>query len=380
MASPTAIDLLGELIERAEAQGYLTTDDILETLPETDDLAERLKEILLQLQEAGIDIYDSKADLDEALLVEEDFDDDEEELESLPDDENRDFVAVASDDTVGLYLKEMTRVPLLTNPEEIRLAKQIIRGRKAAQRLTKQTNCKKDSRIKWEHEIDEGRLAREHLIKANTRLVVSIAKRYMGQGVAFLDLIQEGNLGLMKAVEKYDYTRGFRFSTYATWWIRQTVTRAIADQARTIRLPVYMSDRLRQLYQVARRIEQANGKQATADEDKDRGDARPKTRDVAENGNSIVTQAAAPIEGAALDLRKLLTFPIPEKRLFRLEILLRLSANVEMLILLTALTGGLVWNPDVRIKTAPVGLADGPPELLEPDGCEVWPDPEIWVG
>lgn len=266
MASPTAIDLLGELIERAEAQGYLTTDDILETLPETDDLAERLKEILLQLQEAGIDIYDSKADLDEALLVEEDFDDDEEELESLPDDENRDFVAVASDDTVGLYLKEMTRVPLLTNPEEIRLAKQIIRGRKAAQRLNKRTNCKKDSRIKWEHEIDEGRLAREHLIKANTRLVVSIAKRYMGQGVAFLDLIQEGNLGLMKAVEKYDYTRGFRFSTYATWWIRQTVTRAIADQARTIRLPVYMSDRLRQLYQVARRIEQANGKQATADE------------------------------------------------------------------------------------------------------------------
>ena len=100
--------------------------------------------------------------------------------------------------------------------------------------------------------MEEGLQAREHLIKANTRLVVSIAKRYMGQGVPFLDLIQEGNLGLMKAVEKYDYKRGFRFSTYATWWIRQTITRAIADQARTIRLPVYMSDRLRRLYQVAR--------------------------------------------------------------------------------------------------------------------------------
>ena len=266
MASPTSIDLLGELMERAESQGYLTTDDILETLPEASDHAERLTEILSQLREADVDVYDSKADLTEGLLLEEDFDDDEEELEALPDDENRDFVAVATDDTVGLYLKEMTRVPLLTHSEEIRLAKQVLRGRAAKKHLKQITRIKKDRRAKWEHEIDEGRLAREHLIKANTRLVVSIAKRYLGQGVAFLDLIQEGNIGLMKAVEKYDHTRGFRFSTYATWWIRQTVSRAIADQARTIRLPVYMSDRLRQLYQVARQIEQTNGKQATAQE------------------------------------------------------------------------------------------------------------------
>jgi RNA polymerase primary sigma factor len=266
MASPTSIDLLGELMERAESQGYLTTDDILETLPETPDLAERLEEVLIQVREAGIDIYNSKVDLDEALLVEEDFDDDEEELESSSNDEHLDFVAVATDDTVGLYLKEMTRVPLLTRSEEIRLAKQLLRGRAAKRHLNQSTHIKKDSRAKWEQEIDEGCLAREHLIKANTRLVVSIAKRYLGQGVAFLDLIQEGNLGLMKAVEKYDHTRGFRFSTYATWWIRQTVSRAIADQSRTIRLPVYMSDRLRQLYQVACQIEQTNGKQATAAE------------------------------------------------------------------------------------------------------------------
>jgi RNA polymerase primary sigma factor len=266
MASPTSIDLLGELIERAESQGYLTTDDILEAMPEISDHAERLTEILSQLREADVDVYDSKADLAEGLLLEEDFDEDEEELEALPDDENRDFVAVATDDTVGLYLKEMTRVPLLTRPEEIRLAKQLVRGRAAKRRLSQSTHIKPESRTKWEQEFDEGRLAREHLIKANTRLVVSIAKRYMGQGVAFLDLIQEGNLGLMKAVEKYDHTRGFRFSTYATWWIRQTVSRAIADQSRTIRLPVYMSDRLRQLYQVARQIEQTNGKQATATE------------------------------------------------------------------------------------------------------------------
>lgn len=266
MVSPTSIDLLGELMERAESQGYLTTDDIQETLPEMSDHAERLTEILSQLREAEVDIYDSKADLDEGLLLEEDFDDDEEELEALPDNENRDFVAVATDDTVGLYLKEMTRVPLLTRPEEIRLAKQLVQGRAAKRRLSQNANIKLAIRTKLEQEIEEGRLAREHLIKANTRLVVSIAKRYMGQGVAFLDLIQEGNLGLMKAVEKYDHTRGFRFSTYATWWIRQTVSRAIADQSRTIRLPVYMSDRLRQLYQVARQLEQTNGRQATAAE------------------------------------------------------------------------------------------------------------------
>ena len=114
--------------------------------------------------------------------------------------------------------------------------------------------------------IREGRSARAHLIKANTRLVVSIAKKYMGLGVPFLDLIQEGNLGLMKAVKKFDYTRGYRFSTYATWWIRQTITRAIADQGRTIRVPVHMSDRIRRLYKTARQLEQEHGREPTPEE------------------------------------------------------------------------------------------------------------------
>jgi RNA polymerase primary sigma factor len=160
------------------------------------------------------------------------------------------MATVGSDDTVGLYLKEMTRVPLLSCEEEVRIAKQIVRGRAALKQLS-QTVKNRQRRERLQSQVELGLLAREHLIKANTRLVVSIAKR---------------NLGLMKAVEKYDYTRGFRFSTYATWWIRQTITRAIADQARTIRLPVYMSDRLRRLYQVARQIEQTNGQQATAEE------------------------------------------------------------------------------------------------------------------
>jgi len=163
-------------------------------------------------------------------------------------------------DTVGLYLKEMSSVPLLDTEEEVALAKYIERGIKAERKLAKLNgHTPKEQKLILKEAIREGRDARDHLIKANTRLVVSIAKKYLGRGVPFLDLIQEGNLGLMKAVKKYDYRRGFRFSTYATWWIRQTITRSIADQGRTIRVPVHMIDRIRQMYKAARRLEQDLG-------------------------------------------------------------------------------------------------------------------------
>jgi RNA polymerase primary sigma factor len=163
-------------------------------------------------------------------------------------------------DTVGLYLKEMSSVPLLDTDQEVSLAKRIERGIKAERKLAKLNgHTPKEEKIRLKEYILEGRDARDHLIKANTRLVVSIAKKYLGRGVPFLDLIQEGNLGLMKAVKKYDYRRGFRFSTYATWWIRQTITRSIADQGRTIRVPVHMIDRIRQMYKAARRLEQDLG-------------------------------------------------------------------------------------------------------------------------
>jgi RNA polymerase primary sigma factor len=261
--------LLTELMEKAEAQGYLLTDEILEAIPDGTELADRVEEIILHFQDAGIDVYDAKAAPDDQVMfddLEMALDDEDEDLDDfLSEGDELDMAAVGSDDTVGLYLKEMTRVPLLSCEEEVRIAKQIVKGREAL-RLLNKTVKGRQRRERLQSQVQQGIEAREHLIKANTRLVVSIAKRYMGQGVPFLDLIQEGNLGLMKAVEKYDYTRGFRFSTYATWWIRQTITRAIADQARTIRLPVYMSDRLRRLYQVARQIEQTNGQQATAEE------------------------------------------------------------------------------------------------------------------
>jgi RNA polymerase primary sigma factor len=153
----------------------------------------------------------------------------------------------------------------LTPEQEQELAQQLEHGRAARRRLARDGHDLKEIES-LKREIEQGEEARQHLIKANTRLVVSIAKRYLGHGVPFLDLIQEGNLGLMKAIEKFDYQRGHRLSTYATWWIRQSITRALAEQGRTIRVPVHMSDRIRKLYRVARELEQELGRQPSPEE------------------------------------------------------------------------------------------------------------------
>lgn len=168
------------------------------------------------------------------------------------------------DDTIALYLKEISRIPLLTHAEEVRLAKAIERGKKAAFRLNQSLNG--DSREHLERQMEQGEEARLKLIEANFRLVVSIAKKYIGHGVSFMDLIQEGNIGLIRAVEKFEYRRGFKFSTYATWWIRQAVSRALSDQGRTIRVPVHMGERITQLSRVSRKLIQQNGHEPTEEE------------------------------------------------------------------------------------------------------------------
>lgn len=252
-------EALNMLMEKAGIQGYLTTDDLMEVIPESDQDTERISVLLFALRQRGVDIYESEGET-ESNPADDDYQPYEPVQTGVID-------PISSDDTVGLYLKEMSRVPLLSLDEEINLAIRIEDGRRAKLECLK-SNGRKTSSIHRQMEsiIEDGLLAREHLIKANTRLVVSIAKRYMGRGVAFLDLIQEGNLGLMKAVEKYDYHRGFRFSTYATWWIRQSITRAIADQARTIRVPVHMIDRIRQLYKANLDLEQKLGRTPTLEE------------------------------------------------------------------------------------------------------------------
>lgn len=266
------IDMVAELLEKGEIQGYLTFDDVLEAFPEAEENVDQLEEIFIYFQDAGIDIHDDER---EGTTKKEVRREREEEEERLAEKELLDLSGIASDDSIGLYLKEMARVPLLSIQEEIRLAKLLEKGQLAQRRLSKDGQSPEERR-RLEQAIAEGRAAREHLIKANTRLVVSIAKKYMGRGVPFLDLIQEGNLGLMKAVEKFDYQRGYRFSTYATWWIRQTITRAIADQGRTIRVPVHMNDRIRRLYKAARHLEQQHGRKPTPEEIAEELDIEPR--------------------------------------------------------------------------------------------------------
>ena len=265
------MDIIAELLEKAEAQGFLSVDDVLEVLGSLQG-QESLESVLSQLRQAGVEIEagdepgdeeedaeDPEADADMAFLdgIEE------EDLNWDEDVYNLDGIGV--DDTVALYLREMARVPLLSNEEEVTLAKRIEAGRES-ERLLANNGHTSEEQACLDQLVLDGLEARDHLIRANTRLVVSIAKKYIGRNVPFLDLIQEGNLGLMKAVEKFEYQRGYRFSTYATWWIRQTITRAIADQGRTIRVPVHMSDRIRRLYRRAQEIEQERGTRPTPEE------------------------------------------------------------------------------------------------------------------
>ncbi len=263
------MDIVSDLLEKAEVQGYLTVEDILESLDSSAlDDDEVLEGVIAELRQAGIDIEVGEEEAVEVAAV--GLDDPDEVLEGdledgLWEEEDYNLDGIGVDDTVALYLREMARVPLLSLDEEVGLAMKIETGRDA-QRTLRNNGHDSEARRRLDTIIYEGLDARDHLIRANTRLVVSIAKKYIGRGVPFLDLIQEGNLGLMKAVEKFEYQRGYRFSTYATWWIRQTITRAIADQGRTIRVPVHMSDRIRRLYRRAQEIEQERGVRPTPEE------------------------------------------------------------------------------------------------------------------
>lgn len=219
--------ILKELIERGRSKGMLTYQEIMDAFEEVELEPEQIEKIYETLEALGIDIV---GDIDAEI---EDLQDQEIDLEmTLPE-------GISIDDPVRMYLKEIGKVPLLTAEEEIELAKRMEKGDKEAKR---------------------------RLAEANLRLVVSIAKRYVGRGMLFLDLIQEGNLGLIKAVEKFDYRKGYKFSTYATWWIRQAITRAIADQARTIRIPVHMVETINKLIRVSRQLLQELGRDPQPEE------------------------------------------------------------------------------------------------------------------
>jgi RNA polymerase primary sigma factor len=255
------------LLAKAKEQGFVTLDDLMRAFPEAEENLGELEDLFIHLTKEGIQVIydDEKAEVAEPVEVAEDAEDADVETEAPVITESH-LSEIASDDTISLYLKEMARVPLLTAEQEVTLAREYEEGRNAQLAAKRSTTLTEDERDDLFKVAQRGEGARAHLIRANTRLVVSIAKRYLGQGVPFLDLIQEGNLGLIKAVEKFDYRRGHRFSTYATWWIRQAITRALADQGRVIRLPVHLSDRIRKVYQVAQQLEQDWGRQPSPEE------------------------------------------------------------------------------------------------------------------
>ncbi|GAB4500919.1 MAG: RNA polymerase sigma factor RpoD [Anaerolineales bacterium] len=255
---------IARLIELGRQKSYVTLDDILHFFPEAEQDVEQLEEAFAALLSAGIPF------VEDSITVEPSEDElvtpEETETETSPELALDDYLAnIDTDDTIGLYLKEVSRVPLLTADEEVRLAQRIEGGRSAREELAK-GNVNPRRRSELRTTIEDGWAAREHLITANSRLVISVAKKYMGRGVPFLDLIQEGNIGLIRATKKFDYRRGHKFSTYATWWIRQAVTRAIADQGRTFRVPVHMGDQINKLLRVQHQLTQRLGREPSVEE------------------------------------------------------------------------------------------------------------------
>lgn len=257
---------IARLVELGRRQGYITIDDILKVFPEAERDMDQLEEAFAALISAGIPYVEDVGTL-EPSDKELASDEAEKENQALkPILREKDFLAnIDTNDTIGLYLKEAASVPLLTVHQEIDLSQRIELGRAAREELARgKVNSNR-------HEVlrgftEDGWSAREHLITANSRLVISVAKKYMGRGVPFLDLIQEGNIGLMRAAKKFDYHRGFKFSTYATWWIRQAVTRAIADQGRTIRVPVHMGDQISKMLRQQHQLKQQLSRDPTVEE------------------------------------------------------------------------------------------------------------------
>ena len=276
-ALPAASWLMGqeklrELLARGKKKGKLDAGELSEVLDAMDLESEQMDSIYDSLEALGIEV-DAEGFL--ADLPDEDGEPAMEEIAEIEEEELVDPNTLVDsfniDDPVRMYLKEIGKVPLLTADQEVELATVMSAGREAQERLAQAAEegaepIPEDELASLKKQVKAGEKAKQQLAEANLRLVVSIAKRYVGRGMLFLDLIQEGNLGLIKAVEKFDYTKGYKFSTYATWWIRQAITRAIADQARTIRIPVHMVETINKVIRVSRQLLQELGHDPSPEE------------------------------------------------------------------------------------------------------------------
>lgn len=254
-----------QLVVLGRQKGYVTLDDLLQFFPEAEEEINQLDEVFAALMSAGVPYVEDGGQAQEGSTTELGDETPSQPLDKIISADDNPLMNLDPRDMVGLYLKQAAEVPLLTPQEEIDLAMAIELGRKARDEMARGSLTLKRHR-ELQRYVEKGWSSRERLIISNSRLVISVAKKYIGRGVPFLDLIQEGNIGLMRAAKKFDYRRGFKFSTYATWWIRQAVTRAIADQGRTIRVPVHMGDQISKLRRVQNQLKQKYARDPTMQE------------------------------------------------------------------------------------------------------------------
>ena len=360
-AGPPQLEV-DKIVRAAKQEGSITAADLAEKLSVLDLNPDQVDAVYLRLVELNVDVVE-----DESIAEEEE----EEEAEAPAPDADEDRVRARrevdmalkapTNDPVRMYLKEIGRVQLLTAQEEVSLAKRIEAGLLAEEKLESGAKLSDDDRLELRMTRRDGAMAKRHLVEANLRLVVSIAKRYVGRGMAFLDLIQEGNLGLIRAVEKFDYEKGFKFSTYATWWIRQAITRAIADQARTIRIPVHMVETINKLVRIQRQLLQDLGREPTADEIAEQMELTPKKvreiQKISQEPVSLETPVGEEEDSHLGDFIEDADAPVPlERASFRL-----LQEQLESV--LHTLSGR--EKEVIRLR---FGLVDGQPRTLEDVG------------
>ena len=350
-----------KILRAAKQEGSITAADLAEKLSVLDLTPDDTDAVYQRLVDLNVEIVEDE------VLVEEAEDEVEEPAPDADEDRVRarrevDMALKApTNDPVRMYLKEIGRVSLLTAQEEVSLAKRIEAGLIAEEKLEKNRKLSDDESFELRYIRRDGAQAKRHLVEANLRLVVSIAKRYVGRGMAFLDLIQEGNLGLIRAVEKFDYSKGFKFSTYATWWIRQAITRAIADQARTIRIPVHMVETINKLVRIQRQLLQDLGREPTAEEIAEQMELSPKKvreiQKISQEPVSLETPVGEEEDSNLGDFIEDADAPVPlERASFRL-----LQEQLESVL-------HTLSEREKEVIRLRFGLVDGQPRTLEDVG------------
>jgi RNA polymerase primary sigma factor len=341
MTDSSLVTVTAALVKRGNHRGFLTMAEVQQELEDVEAHGEAFEKVADELRIKGIKL------MEEGPAVIE---------------ENIEVSQISVSDPVRLYLNDLGRYPLLTAQQEVELSMQLEAGQKARERLMGDEPLMPEDRALLQHQIDVVKTAHDSLVNSNLRLVVSLARRYVGRGMALLDLIQEGNVGLMRAVERFDYRRGFKFSTYATWWIRQSISRAIADQGRTIRMPIHVLDSVNKLTRLQREMTQMRGHAPTIDElarEMDLPVERvAELRRIAQDTVSLETPVGEDEDGTLGDLVEDVDSEMPADVATFASLQLQLAEALEGL-----------SERERQVLVMRFGLADGKPRTLEEVGA-----------